>query len=649
MVGISDAQTIGARQTAPRLGDAVGAVRGPALAALPTLVAAALLLIASWANGAFQLRSWGPLAIFALVALAVSRGSGVRGPAVGMAVAMWVFAGWSALSVLWADVPSAALEGGARNALYAALVSLPLLTLPDRAWAVRTAKGLTAGLGALVLGTLIACLTGGADHFLAGRLDDPVGYRNGTAALFALAAWPLICVAAQRRAHALIRALSFALALAAVGLAYLTQSRGVVVGFALGGVVALALGPDRLRRAWLAILAVAGTGALSHKLLAPYDAFLATSTTVPDAVDRAVTALAALTAAGFVVALLLCLVDGGLRVAGGAARNLRVASGVLLVLVSLVAAVGAAARIGDPVAFVKDKAHEFKQLDVAAPGESRLGSTSGQRYDLWRIAWAEFRSAPLIGVGESSYAPGYYARRATDRNVSTPHSLAASTLAETGLVGALALAGMLVAALLALIRGWKEATPDERRWASGLTAAGVVLIGQSLVDWLWLIPGLTGLGLLCLAVGVATVSLPREPAPPRARAWSAVRVVPVVAAVLVACVFLADLEIRTARAEAATATPQRRIALADKAARYDPVSLEPHYLRAGALEEEHQRAAARRELLDALDREPGSFVTMALLGDLETRAGHTAAARTWYRRALAANPRDVGLQQLAAR
>jgi hypothetical protein len=490
-------------------------------------------------------------------------------------------------------------------------------------------------------------LTNGADHFLAGRLDDPVGYRNGTAALFALAAWPLICVAAQRRAQSLVRAACFALALAAVGLAYLTQSRGVVVGFCAGGAVALAFGPDRLRRAWLAILAVAGTAALSHELLAPYDAFLATNTTVPAAVDHAVTALTALTVAGFVVALLLALLDGGLRVSHEHQRQLRGLAGALLVLLTIGAGAGALARVGDPISFVSDKAHEFKQLDVAAPGESRLGSTSGQRYDLWRIAWAEFRSAPLAGVGESSYGPGYYAGRATDRNLSTPHSLAASTLAETGVVGTLLLAGMLVAALLALVRGWSAATDDERRWASALTAAGVVLVGQSLVDWLWLIPGLTGLGLLCLGVGVATVSVPRVPAPPPARAWNAARVIPLAAAALVACVFLADLSIRTARAESASATPQRRIALADTAAKLDPVLLEPHYIRAGALEEQGRRAAARRELRAALAREPRSFVTMALLGDLETRAGHRGAARTWYRRALAANPRDIGLQQLA--
>ena len=75
----------------------------------------------------------------------------------------------------------------------------------------------------------------------------------------------------------------------------------------------------------------------------------------------------------------------------------------------------------------------------------------------------------------------------------------------------------------------------------------------------------------------------------------------------------------------------------------------PHYLEAGALEGAGKRSAARAELLDALELEPKNFVTMALIGDLETRAGHRAAARAWYRRALARNPADVGLQQLAGR
>ncbi len=66
-------------------------------------------------------------------------------------------------------------------------------------------QGLPSGV-AVVAATLIVAAGDGAAHFLAGRLNDPVGYRNGTAALFALCAWPLITVAAQRRIHPLLRA-----------------------------------------------------------------------------------------------------------------------------------------------------------------------------------------------------------------------------------------------------------------------------------------------------------------------------------------------------------------------------------------------------------------------------------------------------------
>jgi hypothetical protein len=164
-----------------------GRIAGGSAAVLPTVLAAVLLLVASSSNGAFALRDWGPLAVFCLVALAATRVFSISHPGLAMAGAAWGYALWSVLSVTWAQVPGDAIEGGARNALYAALVSLPLLTVPTRRWAVRLGLGLTAGLGLLVIGTLVALHADGASHFLAGRLDDPVGYRNGTAALFALA------------------------------------------------------------------------------------------------------------------------------------------------------------------------------------------------------------------------------------------------------------------------------------------------------------------------------------------------------------------------------------------------------------------------------------------------------------------------------
>lgn len=656
MVGIGDARTLDPRAReehgldaqAERTGARAALRAHTGVAAAPTVLAAVMLLVASSTNGGFALHQWGPLAVFALVALVVAPMSRTSRPALVMVAALWGYTIWTVVSVAWAQVPGNAVEGGARNLLYAALVTLPILTLPSRRWTVRIGLALTAGLGVVVLLTLVELHRDGASYFLAGRLNDPVGYRNGTAALFALAYWPLVCVAARRSTHALLRALALALAVAAIGLAFLTQSRGVVLGFSGGGVVALALGPDRLRRIWLTILVLAGLAICAHPLLSPYDAFSATNATSAPAVDHAVRVLTWLVVAGFAVAFALALLDGGLRVSPRVSRLVRsVATGALVVLA--VAAIGGGlAVIGNPVGFARDKFHEFKQLDAAATGQTRLGSTSGQRYDLWRIAWHEFRSAPVAGVGEGSYEAGYYAERATDRNLSTPHSLPLRVLAENGIVGALLLGAMLIAAALAIARGWRDASPDERRLASGLVAASAVLLVQSSVDWLWAIPGLTGLALVCLAVGVAIVAHPRTEEPARGRAWLPLRAASLVAGLLLIAVVLSDLYVRSARADTA-GTPAHRLALARTAGRLDPFSLSPLYLQAGALEDEGRRAAARRRLLDALDDQPRSFVTMALLGDLETRAGHRAAARVWYRRALAANPRDTGLQQLARR
>jgi tetratricopeptide (TPR) repeat protein len=162
---------------------------------------------------------------------------------------------------------------------------------------------------------------------------------------------------------------------------------------------------------------------------------------------------------------------------------------------------------------------------------------------------------------------------------------------------------------------------------------------------------MAGLGLTCLALGVAVVTTPETADPPPSRRLPlriAGVLVPLLVGLLIAAIYLADLDVRLARSDAAS-SPQSQLDAARSAERLNPFALPPHYLQASALESLGHRPAARRELLAALDREPKNFVTMALLGDLETRAGRPRVARGWYRRALALNPIDVGLRQLAAR
>ena len=57
--------------------------------------------------------------------------------------------------------------------------------------------------------------------------------------------------------------------------------------------------------------------------------------------------------------------------------------------------------------------------------------------------------------------------------------------------------------------------------------------------------------------------------------------------------------------------------------------------------------APQAQLEDARRLLPESLVPLGLLGDFEARGGDFAQARVYYRRALALDPRDVGLRQLA--
>jgi tetratricopeptide (TPR) repeat protein len=116
------------------------------------------------------------------------------------------------------------------------------------------------------------------------------------------------------------------------------------------------------------------------------------------------------------------------------------------------------------------------------------------------------------------------------------------------------------------------------------------------------------------------------------------------AAVLALTLLLADLGVRQART---ASSPQEALAAARRAEDVAPWTVAARYLQARALEELGDPRAARDELLEALALEPRNSATLGLLGDLAARRGDRAGATGYYREALALNPRDVGLRQLA--
>jgi tetratricopeptide (TPR) repeat protein len=616
---------------------------------LPTAVTLVLLVIALAYDGAFTVSRWGPLAVATLALLALAPARHLRGPRLVAVVAIWAFAGWTALSATWSGSPGDAVEGACRAFLYAGLFTLPVATLPDHVAARRLTALAGATLGAFVLVFFAVLYVRGEPLLLAGRLNAPIGYRNGTAALFVMAFWPLICVAAARPVSPILRALAYAAASLSLGMAFLTQSRGALLGFVVGAAVVLLVGPDRLRRAWLAVVSVGLVALFSGALLGPYDAFL-------DHLDQAAptaSALHALLAIGvlaFVTMVLVSVFDRGLRAPDATRARLRTGAAAALGLGALVGCVAVLGVIGNPATFARDKVREFKAVDAPVSlGSTRLGATGGQRYDLWRVALNQFEAAPVIGAGEGSYRFAYYRHRENDRNLSSPHSLVMEVLAQLGLVGAALLLAFLVARGVAIARTVASAG-ENRRWIGAAAAVGAVLIAQSTVDWLWLIPGPTGLAMFALGIAVALGAGPEAPAAGTTRRpWLRLAAGGAcgTAALAVALFYLSDYEIRKARAAGDHGSPAQQLAAAKNAKRLNPWALEPRFLQASALEELGRRAQARAALTSALQLEPNSFVVPGLLGDLELRAGHDRQARTWYRQALSENPLDTGLRQLA--
>jgi O-antigen ligase/polysaccharide polymerase Wzy-like membrane protein len=618
---------------------------------VPLLFVALLTLVAVWWDGAFDMRYWAPLTILALALLLALTFAGTlslpsRGALAAALAAIWAFAAFTLLSAAWSQSPADAWEGAARAIFYAAMFTLAVAVPAagrGRGW---VGAGLVLGVVAIGLASEVRLLSGDTGAFLAGRLNDPIGYRNGTAALFSFGAWPLLGFAARRGHAAGFRAAALAAAVLLVGLAFLTQSRGMLVGLACGGAVSLAIGPDRLRRSWLAVAVAAAVALASGALLAPYHGS-GSGTGIAAAADirHAGAALALLCAATFLAALFAFVFDNGLR-SSGLARGLRAAAAGGLVLVASALLVGALVEAGNPASYAEDKWDEFTAIEASSAGGTRLGTVSGPRYDIWRVAVDQFREAPVAGAGEGSFRFAYYRERRTDRNLADAHSLPLRLLAETGLIGTGLFAVWLVTLGLAIAGAARFADPGERVGIAGLAGAGTVVVAQSAVDWLWLIPALFGLAVLALGLAARDEEEAEEPRP-----WGLAPRIPIalvlIAAILsIGALFLSGVYIRKAREQAAS-SPAASLASARTAARFDPVSVTPLYLQAAALESEGRRGAARAELLDALELEQDNFVTLGLLGDLEVRAGNESVARRYYRRALALNPLDTGLQELS--
>ena len=315
------------------------------------------------------------------------------------------------------------------------------------------------------------------------------------------------------------------------------------------------------------------------------------------------------------------------------------------VVVALLAVIVA---VGNPVDKLEQQYDDFVNLRVDSSDSTRFLSGGGYRYDYWRVAWLEFKDAPLRGQGAGNYDDLYFLERRTSEDIRQPHSLPLQVLAELGLVGMLFLLLFAGAALAGLWRQSRRARerPERRIVAVAAGGAFVAWLAHTSVDWLHNIPGVTGVALCAVLALVA-------PWTKRRGASISTRIV-TVALVAVAAVAASDSVGRLAYADkdridardSLNSDPVEALRLANESLALNDKAVLAYYVKSAAYARLGRYGEARDTLLEAVDVKPKDHLTWALLGDLAARKGRIRAARAYYRRSLQHNPRNPFVQAL---
>jgi UDP-N-acetylmuramyl pentapeptide phosphotransferase/UDP-N-acetylglucosamine-1-phosphate transferase len=618
-------------------------------------------------------REWAPIGLGITLVCAIAvvlRPVRIAAPAVLSLAGLLGLGIWSLTSSAWAESVQSAVVGGNRWLVYGALFLLMLaLVSHERRGAVLLGAA-TAGVSAVAVSVLVRML--GSDPgalFLDGRLNSPLGYINGEGCLFAMGVWPWLAAAEARRA--IVAGPAAAMAALMACLALLSQSRGTALAMAAALILVMALTPGRVRRAYALLVIAGGVALAAPDLLHVYEAAAGEAVGVGAGHDGARAALLAMLLVGCVWAL---LVWGWRRVGSGLGGALALARAgswllALAVVAALALAIGFSHRIDTEAsrqwhAFVHvGEAGESTAPSSPSTNRSRLLSGAGNRYDYWRIAWQAWTRHPLDGLGAGNYPRTYFERRSTTEDVEQPHSLELQTLSELGLVGALLLGAFVAGIGWGALRMRRVAsrTPLVRALMVGGLGAFTAWLVQASVDWMQLLPGLTG---IALAAAVLLVWPRAQPgtaphAGGRARfgralagrrtlalGASAVVVALIVSGASLSRQGLSDLFRSRAQKELDT-NQSAAIADADRSLEIDGDAVQTYYVKAAALARFDQARAAESALTMALAREPQNYVTWALLGDVAARQGRLRTAKGFYAHAHRLNPLNRPLSKLA--
>lgn len=411
-----------------------------------------------------------------------------------------LYTAWTGASIAWAPVTSQATPELERSLLYLAafVAAMALFRSPAvrRSVEPALAAGIVVVMGyalatRLLPGLIPSTPTAGAIN----RLEQPLTYWNAEAALAGMGLILCLRILGDRTRGDAARVLAAAATpMLGVGL-WLCYSRGALAATAVGLLALLVLAPS-----WSQLRAFAL--GLAGAVLAT-----AVSSVFPTVSTAGVSSEIEQRGAIFLGILVLLM---GLAAAAAwwltrRERGPRARVGAFLLPRRLAVALTCLALAGGGaviyVASQERAAAPAKGATDATP--ARLTNTDSDRYSYWGVALRDFGRHPLAGSGAGSFASTWLRERSRRNKTKLAHSLELQTAADLGLVGLAALALFLGGVALAARRAHRV----ERGVAAGWSAACVLWLLHSALDWDWHMPAIT---LVAITLGGALVGLAEE-------------------------------------------------------------------------------------------------------------------------------------------
>ena len=626
---------------------------GAALIAPPLLIGGLAL-----AGGGFELSPrhisglvvW--LVVVALLALGAASRASVGRPFYWASGLIGSLALLSAISSLWSGSIELSVIEADRVLVYLGFFLAAFLIAQTDQTRQRFAEGIAI---AVFLVAVLALASRLAPHLInvsdslgsGPRTRYPLGYWNANGAACGIAV-ALMLWMSRRSLVATLRWIAVA-ALPVVLLSlYLTYSRGGLLALLVACGCLIALSHDRL---WLlGTLAIGAIGALPAVLAVQARRSLADNIAAPATIDQGVTVLL-FALAGVVLALVLYAGLRRLEARSGGLTGRAVDLSRSPVVLKRIALVAALVAIGAAIAVGGRAWHQFSSSDLQFPNnpEQHFSQLSGAgRHDFYRVAIDAFGEKPLLGHGAGTYAFSWDQLRSIDVQVRDAHSLYLEAFAELGVVGGLLVLAMVGVLLWTGFMAWRNAGGPRRELHAALFAVMLTFAVGAAIDWFWEIAAMGAL--FFLAGGALVAARCAQLARARADANGQVErrnfglavaglAVAWIAAIALIGPLLVDRELKTAKSAAADGNVASAIEHADTARSIEPWAASP-YLFLGLLSEtQGEYATASGRLSQAIHREDRNWQLYYLRSRVEREAGHRAAARADFERALELNPR----------